>query len=380
MKKRLLALTLAAAMTASLTACGGAKTAETTKAELAATEKPAETASGDATAAADTTTAGSEDPFAALGEFTMTISHSQPAGNPRTVSLDHFAEKVEEQTYGHVKVDVYGDSQLGTEKETLEQVVGGTIQGMRGGPFDFTPKLLIFSLPFLTNSREEISALLHSEFAQKVADECAKESTKSGGGFYIIDLCDAGGYRQFSSGSKPIKTPADLKGQKIRTNGLKTIDLTFQALGATTVTIPYGDLYMNLKNGTADGQDNPWVNVEGMKFYEVQKYFTESNYLFMADPFYVNAAWWDSLPSEFQEIIQKCATEAGEENDQLCDTNAKTALETIKAAGCEVYTPTEEEMNQFKEAAQSVYDAIVSEGLLTEDELKEMQDIVAAAK
>lgn len=376
MKKRFLALTLAAAMTASLTACAGGKTAQTSapaaeKTEAAATEKKEE---------GKTEAAASEDPFADLGEFTMTISHSQPAGNPRTISLDHFAEKVEEQTHGHVQVDVYGDSQLGTEKETLEQVVGGTIQGMRGGPFDFTPRLLIFSLPFLAGDRAEVSALLHSDFAQKIKDECAEESTKSGGGFYIIDLCDAGGFRQFSSGSKAIKTPDDLKGQKVRTNGLKTIDLTFQALGATTVTIPYGDLYMNLKNGTADGQDNPWVNTEGMKFYEVQKYFTESNYLFMADPFYVNAAWWDSLPVEFQEIIQDCAVEAGKENDELCDANAVTALETIKNAGCEVYTPTEEEMAQFKEAAQPVYDQIISEGLLTEEELQEMQDIVASAK
>ena len=364
--KKFVAMILALAMALSLVACGGA-----------ATSAPAsEAASGAASDAASAP--ATEDQFAELGEFTMTISHSQPAGNPRTISLDHFKEKVEAQTNGHVTVDVYGDGQLGTEKETLEQVVGGVIQGMRGGPFDFTPKLLVFSLPFLTNSSAEVSALLHSEYAAEVAKQCAEESTKSGGGFYIIDLCNAGGFRQFSSGSKAIHTPADLVGQKIRTNGLKTIDLTFQALGATTVTIPYGDLYMNLKNGTADGQDNPWVNVEGMKFYEVQKYFTQSNYLIMPDPFYVNAAWWDSLPVEFQEIIQTCATEAGYENDELCDANAEAALKTITEAGCEVYVPTEEEMAEFKAAAQVVYDQIIEEGLLTAEELKTMQDTVAA--
>lgn len=237
--KKFVALVMALVLAMSLVACGGAA---------------ANTPDSGAVSAA-------EDQFADLGEFTMTISHSQPAGNPRTIALDNFAAKVEEQTNGHVKVDVYGDGQLGTEKETLEQVVGGTIQGMRGGPFDFTPKLLVFSLPFLANNRAEVSALLHSDYAAEVCKQCAEESTKSGGGFYIIDLCDGGGFRQFSSSDKAIHSPADLKGQKIRTNGLKTIDLTFQALGATTVTIPYGDLYMNLKNGTADGQDNPWVNV-----------------------------------------------------------------------------------------------------------------------
>jgi hypothetical protein len=116
--------------------------------------------------------------------------------------MEQFAADVAEATNGHVKIEVYGNGQLGTEKEMLEQVVAGTV---------------------------------------------------------IINLCDAGGYRQFSNSKHPIKAPADLKGLKMRTNGMKTIDMTFQAMGATT-TIPYSDLYMGLKTGVADGQENPWVN------------------------------------------------------------------------------------------------------------------------
>lgn len=374
MKKRVLAIMLSMVVAASsLVACGGSAPKDDQKAEEV--EKTQEKAEDKEEAKAD-----GEDQFAELGEYTMTISHSQPAGNPRTVSLDNFAAKVEEATNGHLKVDVYGDGQLGTEKEQLEQVVVGTIEGCRGGPFDFTPRLLCFSLPFLTNNSTELNALLHSEFADKIIKECEEKSTESGGGFYILDLCNAGGFRQFSSGKKLIKAPADLEGQKIRTNGLLPIDLTFKALGATTVTIPYGDLYMNLKNGTADGQDNPWVNVEGMKFYEVQKYFTESNYLIIADPFYVNAEWFDSLPEEFQEIVKKCAVEAGEENDALCDENASKARKVIEDYGCEVYIPTEDEHKAFQDAAQVVYDQIIDDGLLTQEELKEMQDIVSGAK
>ena len=180
----------------------------------------------------------------------------------------------------------------------LEQVVAGTIQGMRGGQFDFSPRLLMFTLPFLTNTREQVTALLHSDLAKKICAEAEAET-----GTVIVNLCDAGGYRQFSNSKHSIKAPADLKGLKMRTNGMKTIDLTFQALGATTTSIPYSDLYMGLKTGVADGQENPWVNVEGMKFYEVQKYFTEVNYQFHPDPFYVNAAFWNSLPQEYRDII-----------------------------------------------------------------------------
>ena len=198
-------------------------------------------------------------------------------------------------------------------------------------------------------------------------------------GTVIINLCDAGGYRQFSNSKHPIKAPADLKSLKMRTNGMKTIDMTFQAMGATTTTIPYSDLYMGLKTGVADGQENPWVNVEGMKFYEVQKYFTEVNYQFHPDPFYVNAAWWNGLPEEYRDIITECATKMGEYNDELIDKNSSAAKQTIVDSGCEVYEPSADELKAFQTAVQSVYDQCVTEGICTADEIKEMQDIVAKA-
>ena len=114
----------------------------------------------------------------------------------------------------------------------LEQVVQGVTQGMRGGQFDFSPRLLMFTLPFLTNTRAQVTALLQSDLAKKVCAE-AEETT----GTVIINLCDAGGYRQFSNNQHPITKPEDLKGLKMRTNGMKTIDMTFIALGATTTTI-----------------------------------------------------------------------------------------------------------------------------------------------
>lgn len=315
-----------------------------------------------------------DDPYKDLGNFTMTIGHAQPEGNPRTVSLDKFAQDVAEKTHGHVTVEVFGNGQLGTEKEMLEQVVGGIIQGMRGGQFDFTPRLMMFSLPFLTQAREEVTALLQSDLAKRVSLETEAQ------GVIVINLCDAGGYRQFSTNSKQIKTPADMVGLKIRTNGMWTSDQTFLALGANTVTIPYADLYMSLKTGVADGQDNPFVNVEGMKFYEVQKYFTEVNYQFHPDPFYVNASWWNSLPEEFRTIITDCATEMGEYNDQLCDQNADAAKQAILDGGAEIYTPTAEELAQFNAVAEDVYAKAVEDGICTQEELDEMKAIVAAVR
>ena len=93
------------------------------------------------------------DPYAGLGNYTMIVGHAQPESNPRYISMEKFAADVAEKTHGHVTVEVFGNGQLGTEKEMLEQVVQGVTQGMRGGQFDFSPRLLMFTLPFLTNTR-----------------------------------------------------------------------------------------------------------------------------------------------------------------------------------------------------------------------------------
>lgn len=374
MKKSIAMLLTLALAASSLAACG--------KSQPAATQVPAAdttAASAETTAAAEggetEAAAEGEDAFADLGDFTMMVGHAQPEGNPRYVSMEKFAADVAEKTNGHVTVEVFGNGQLGTEKEMLEQVVAGTVQGMRGGQFDFSPRLLMFTLPFLAQNRAQVTALLQSDLAKKVCAEAEAET-----GTVIINLCDAGGWRQFSNSKHPITKPEDLVGLKMRTNGMNTIDKTFVALGATTTTIPYSDLYMGLKTGVADGQENPWVNVEGMKFYEVQQYFTEVNYQFHPDPFYVNAAWWNELPQEYRDIISECATEMGTYNDQLIDENQEAAKQVVIDAGCEVYEPSEEELKAFQDAVQVVYDQCVEEGIMTADELQEMLDIVANTK
>ena len=374
MKKSIAMLLTLALAASSLAACG--------KSQPAATQVPAAdttAASAETTAAAEggetEAAAEGEDAFADLGDFTMMVGHAQPEGNPRYVSMEKFAADVAKKTNGHVTVEVFGNGQLGTEKEMLEQVVAGTVQGMRGGQFDFSPRLLMFTLPFLAQNRAQVTALLQSDLAKKVCAEAEAET-----GTVIINLCDAGGWRQFSNSKHPITKPEDLVGLKMRTNGMNTIDKTFVALGATTTTIPYSDLYMGLKTGVADGQENPWVNVEGMKFYEVQQYFTEVNYQFHPDPFYVNAAWWNELPQEYRDIISECATEMGTYNDQLIDENQEAAKQVVIDAGCEVYEPSEEELKAFQDAVQVVYDQCVEEGIMTADELQEMLDIVANTK
>ncbi len=305
-------------------------------------------------------------------KYTMVIGHAQAAGNPRTISMEQFAEDVMEKTNGQVEVIIYDSGSLGTEKEMLEQVVGGQIQGLRGGQYDFTPRLLMFTLPFLANTTEEVEALLSSDLAKKVSMEMEAET-----GTVVINLCDAGGFRQYSNNVRELTTPEDFVGLKMRSNGMDTVNWTLEALGANVTVVPYGELYMGLSTGIADGQENPWVNIATMKFYEQQKYYTEVNYQFHPDPLYINADWWNTLPTDLQDIILECADDAGEYNNDLVVELEDAARQTVIDAGGQIYYPTDEELAVFQEACQPVYDRAIEAGIVTQAEIDEMLQIVA---
>ena len=344
--RKILAMVLAAGMSASLMACGSSSagkaeaTAEVTTA-AAASEAAQERGVAVASDKKDANVAGS------LGDFKMIVGHAQPEGNPRFVSLEKFAADVEEKTGGHVKVTVYGNGQLGTEKEMLEQVVQGTIQGMRGGQFDFCPRLQMFTAPFMTQTRKQVTALLKSDLAKKVSEEAEKET-----GTVIINLCDAGGYRQFSNNIRPVKKPDDLKGLKISTNGMKTYDLAFQTMGASTVTIPYADLYMSLKTGVADGQDNSWGNVVSMKFYEVQKYIIKTEHVLSVGGVACSSKCWDSLDAETQAAVTEAVEYILEAVDKATIDGAPEQEKFLEEQGCEVVTV--EDKAPFKDRAYLV--------------------------
>ena len=289
---------------------------------------------------------------------------------------EKFKELVEEYSDGDITVDLFPDNQLGDDKTVAEGVQNGDIDigiSSSGNLSTLYKDYYIYDTPYLfLNSQEVYDVGFGGEAGQKILEGFDQFGLK---GLAMWE----NGFRNVTTNNTPVNTVADLKGLKMRTNGMKTIDMTFQAMGATTTTIPYSDLYMGLKTGVADGQENPWVNVEGMKFYEVQKYFTEVNYQFHPDPFYVNAAWWNGLPEEYRDIITECATKMGEYNDELIDKNSSAAKQTIVDYGCEVYEPSADELKAFQAAVQSVYDQCVTEGICTADEIKEMQDIVAKA-
>jgi len=308
-------------------------------------------------------------PVAAAKPIVMKIGHAQPVTHPRHESLLKFKELVEQRTNGGITVEIYPAAQLGDEASMLDATKLGTLQATRGGLFErVSPKMLIYTMPFLFDNLDSIEKVTMGPIGDKIA------ATAEANGLLVLTTGDAGGFRQITNNVRPIVKPEDLKGLKIRAPGVKTIVKTLEAFGANVVTIPYGETYMALKSGVADGQENPFVNIEAMKFYEVQKYLTIVDYQFHPDPFNVNPAWYRSLSAEHQKTLKDCAIESMKYNNQLNKLAGVKAFETMKNA-LQVTELTSAQRQAFKDKALTVYAAFIAEGVMTQAELDEIKAV-----
>lgn len=285
----------------------------------------------------------------------MKVGHSQPTTTPRHKSLLEFEKMVEERSNGRIQVEIYPSGQLGNEPEMIEAAKMGSIQGVRAGRFDdVATELLVYTMPFLFDDVESFQKVARGEIGKKIAKAAEKND------IVILATGDAGGFRNITNNVKPVKSPEDLKGLKIRTPGVESIIKTMEALGANPVSVPYVETYMALKTGVADGQENPFVNIESMKFDEVQKYITIVNYQVHPDPFYVSKSWFDTLAEEDKELLTKAAEDMMVISDKMMIDGNKEAFDKIKE-NLEVTELNAEEIEKFRKLVKPVYDYFINE-------------------
>jgi C4-dicarboxylate-binding protein DctP len=302
--------------------------------------------------------------------ITMKIGHAQPVTTPRHLSYLAFKDMVEKKSNGAIKVDIFPAAQLGDEASMVDAVKLGTLQGTRGGAFErVAPELLIYTMPFLFGTDAAIQKVTNGTIGERIAKNAEKN------GIIVLATGNAGGFRQITNNKRPIASPDDMKGLKIRAPGIESIIKSLEAFGASAVSIPYGDTYMALKTGVADGQENPFINIESMKFHEVQKYLTVIDYQFHPDPFCVSLKWFKALSPENQKIVRDAAIESMKLNDSLMADANKKAFETIKKS-LQVNTLTPEQRKAFQEKAKAVDAYYIKKGLFTQ---KDMDELRAAA-
>ena len=246
----------------------------------------------------------------------------------------------------------------------------GTLQAVRGGDLEYLPQITMLSLPLLFDNIEEVHEVFYSDF---VADKLT--SVESEHGMKVLAIGDDSGFRQITNNKRRITSPDDMKDLKMRTV-LEIMTLSMEAYGASAVSVPFTDLYMAMKTGVCDGQENPLALIDNQKFYEVQPYISIIDYMVCAEVMYVNLEWFNSLPAEYQEILTTCARDMMDETSEIVEADNEKYIQTLVDYGCDVYTLTEEERESFRPASEEVWKEYIELGRMTREDLDAMLAIL----
>lgn len=297
--------------------------------------------------------------------YTIKLGHTMSTSHPRHVALLEFEKYVEEKTGGKVQVELYPAAVLGSEPDMQEGMRMGTQEAFVGGPFDtISKKLNLFLMPFFFDDQAALMRAAKDEKVFKIISDDAENN-----GLKVLAIGD-GGARQITNSKRRLVSPADMKGLKLRTPSIEAITVCMETLGASYVSMPLADVYMALKTGVVDGQENPVATIYDQKLHEVQKYILYVNYQYHPEVMTMNAAFFNALPEEYQKVLSDGAWMFVETENKISLENAEKRLEEMKAAGCDVYTPTDAEREAFVEACKPVYDHFVKTlGYFTQEEL-----------
>ncbi|MBI9104728.1 MAG: TRAP transporter substrate-binding protein [Spirochaetales bacterium] len=321
--------------------------------------------------------AGSQDEEAGEIQYNFKYANQQPEGHSRTVSMLWFEKEIEARTDGRIQMEVFHSGVLGTEKEMFEMAVTGAIQGFRGAFYDqLNPQFLLYNLPFLFQSYEEMIVFNASDMA---ADMLEKGSVQ---GIYMPAVGYTG-FRAVMNNKRPIMLPEDLKGIKMRAPGQAPIINFYKLFDASPQEMAFSEVYMAIKQGVVDGGDNSPSNIDAAKLYEVSQYFTALNYMAGADPLMVNMDWYKTLPADLQDIFNEVSKEALAYWDQLeKDATQESVNKLMTAPGVEGINMENQpaEAAIWEKACEPLWQQFVDAGYFSWDDIKRAQEIIATVR
>ena len=285
-----------------------------------------------------------------------------------------FENELEARSGGRIRVENYFSGTLGSEREMMDLVATGVLQGTRGGLFaDANPKYVVFMLPFLIENWDQAIRLVNSDFTAQI-NHGARDR-----GFHVPATGISQGFRAHTNNVRPIKSPADLQDLKMRVPPQEIYVLTARAFGASPQELPASDIYSALKTGVLDGQDNPPSNIWDYKIFEVQDFMTITHYSTGPDPFIVSLDWYESLDEDLRRVFDAVAREAISFSDQLNRESETTYVERLQDE-LAVNVLNSEQQEAFRQLVVPVYEHYIDSGVLTGGDIKRARDIAVGTE
>ena len=286
-------------------------------------------------------------------KFTLKFNHVLGPKEPYHEGFLKWAKAVEERTKGGLKIEVFHSAQLGREEDIIEQIrqganIGQNTDSARMG--NYVAGIAVMNGPYFAETLEEVAKLRKAPTVIKWQEELATKF-----GLKVLSFNWVQGYRHFFT-NKPVKTPDDLKGLRIRTPPAPIWQESVRALGAVPVAMAFGEMYPGLQQRAIDGVELVYNNIPGGRFYEVLKFANETKHIMLINFQVVSAKWFDSLPKEYQAILVEECDKAGEEISKAILKSEAEVEQQLKARGMTIVKDVN--LAAFRKAGDKAYETL----------------------
>lgn len=262
-----------------------------------------------------------------------------------------FKERIEAESEGRIKVDLFISGELGGDRTLTEAVQFGAIEltaPSTGNITGFNPAFNIFDLPFLFSDRKQTYEVLDGENGQRVLGTLDGMNLKGLGYF-------ENGFRNLTYNGKPIQSVDDIKGRSIRTMESSMHIDAWRSIGANPTPMSFEELYTALQQGTIDGQENPVELIQNSRFYEVQENLSLTNHIYSPYVVLMNKPFYDSLPDDLQVVLENVIAEAQDYNRKLATQEEIESLQKLKDEGMTIHKLPQGELKKLQEKMSPVY-------------------------
>ena len=302
----------------------------------------------------------------AAREFRSSDVH--PEDYPTVMAVKYMSDIIKQKTGGKDSIKVYTMSQLGGEKDTIEQTKIGALDFVRinVAPMNnICPETMVPTMPFLFRSKEHMRKVLDGPIGDQILKACEAQ------GFVGLAFYDSGS-RSLYTVKKPVKSIADVKGMKIRVQQSDLWVALLQAMGANATPMPYGEVYTALKTGVVDGAENNWPSYDTSRHFEVAKYYAITDHSMAPEMLLMSKKIYDGLTPQEQTIIRDAAKASVPYMRKLWDEKELESRKKVEAGGAQV---VEVDKKSFQDAMKPVYDKFISD-----PKLKDMVQKVQATQ
>jgi C4-dicarboxylate-binding protein DctP len=291
-------------------------------------------------------------PAFAQSPIVIKFSHVVAENTPKGKGALKFKELAEKATGGRVKVEVYANSTLYKDNEEMDALQLGSVQMLAPSLAKFGPlgvrEFEVFDLPYLFDNYDELHKVTRGPVGKSLLDKLQAK------GIVGLAYWD-NGFKDMSA-NKPLRTPADFRGLKMRIQSSKVLDAQMRALGASPQVMAFSEVYQALQTGVVDGTENPPSNLYTQKMYEVQKYLTISDHGYLGYAVIVNKHFWDGLPADIRKTLEDAMADATKYADDIAKQENENALDLVKKSGkTQFITLTPDEKKAWKKALIKVH-------------------------